>query len=66
MEYVAGVEAGQRSVAGTGAAELAAELTERSDQPIGWITETDIAAAMSEGRDLNEIRIRDLIASAHT
>lgn len=36
--------------------------SQRSDQPIGWITETDIAVAMSEGRDLNEIRIRDLLA----
>jgi predicted transcriptional regulator len=35
---------------------------QQSDQPIGWITETDIAVAMAQGKDLDEIRIRDLIA----
>jgi predicted transcriptional regulator len=30
--------------------------------PIGCITETDIAAAMAQGKDLNQTRIRDLIA----
>jgi predicted transcriptional regulator len=35
---------------------------QQSDQPIGWITETDIAAAMAQGKDANETRIRDLMA----
>jgi predicted transcriptional regulator len=34
---------------------------QRSNQPIGCITETDIATAMAHGTDLNETRIRDLI-----
>jgi predicted transcriptional regulator len=38
---------------------------QRSNQPIGRITETDIAAAMAQGKDLNETRIRDLIAHGH-
>jgi predicted transcriptional regulator len=38
---------------------------QRSNQPIGCITETDIAAAMAQGKDLNETRIRDLIAHGH-
>jgi CBS domain-containing protein len=49
-----------------GTTALAVLDGQRSDQPIGWITETDIAVAMAAGRDLNVIRIRDLIASAHT
>jgi CBS domain-containing protein len=49
-----------------GTTALAVLDGQRSDQPIGCITETDLAVAMAEGRDLNEIRIRDLIASAHT
>jgi len=38
---------------------------QQSSQPIGCITEPDIAAAMAQGKDLNEIRIRDLIAHRH-
>jgi len=38
---------------------------QRSSQPIGCITETDIAAATAQGRDLNETRIRDLMAHGH-
>jgi CBS domain-containing protein len=30
--------------------------------PIGCITQTDIAAAMAQGKDPNQTRIRDLIA----
>jgi predicted transcriptional regulator len=38
---------------------------QQSNQPMGRITETDIAAAMAQGTDLNETRIRDLIAPRH-
>jgi len=38
---------------------------QRPSQPIGCITETDIAAATAQGRDLNETRIRDLMAHGH-
>lgn len=38
---------------------------QHSDQPIGCITETDIAEAMAHGKDLNETRIRDLIVHSH-
>lgn len=38
---------------------------QQSNQPVGYITETDIAAAMAQGTDLNETRIRDLIAHSH-
>ena len=38
---------------------------QRFNQPIGCITETDIAAAMAQGKDLNETRVRDLIAPGH-
>ena len=47
-----------------GTAELAVLDGQLSNQPIGCITETDIAVAVAEGKDLNEIRIRDLIAHA--
>ena len=33
----------------------------QSDQPIGCITETDIAEATAHGKNPNETRIRDLI-----
>jgi CBS domain-containing protein len=49
-----------------GTTALAVLDGERSDQPIGCITETDIAVAIAQGKDLNETRIRDLIARAHT
>ena len=35
------------------------------DQPIGCITETDIADAMAHGKDPEETRIRDLIFPNH-
>ena len=34
---------------------------QQSNQPIGCITETDIAEAMARGKDPNETRIRELI-----
>ena len=48
-----------------GTTALAVLDGQRSNQPIGCITETDIAAAMAQGKDLNETRIRDLIAHGH-
>jgi predicted transcriptional regulator len=45
-----------------GTTALAVLDGQRSDRPIGCITETDIAAAMAQGKDLNQTRIRDLIA----
>ena len=45
-----------------GTSVLAVLDGQRSSQPIGCITETDIAAATAQGKDLNETRIRDLIA----
>ena len=38
---------------------------QQSNRPIGCVTETDIAEAMAQGTDLNETRIRDLIAHSH-
>ena len=35
---------------------------QQSNEPIGCVTETDVAAALTQGKDLNETRIRDLIA----
>ena len=48
-----------------GTTALAVLDGQRSNQPVGCITETDIAVAMAQGKDLNEIRIRDLIAHGH-
>ena len=48
-----------------GTTALAVLDGQRSNQPIGCITETDIAEAMARGKDLNEIRIRDLMAGGH-
>src|SRR5262252_3940433 len=45
-----------------GTTTLAVLDGQRSNLPIWRITETDIAAAMAQGKDLNETRIRDLIA----
>ena len=45
-----------------GTTALAVLDGQQSSQPIGCITETDIAVAVAAGKDLNEIRIRDLIA----
>ena len=38
---------------------------QRSDQPIGCITETDIAEAIADGTDVNETRVRDLLVPSH-
>lgn len=48
-----------------GTTALAVLDGQHSDQQIGCITETEIAAAMAQGQDLNETRIRDLIAHGH-
>jgi len=45
--------------------ELAVLGGQQSNQQIGCITETDIAEATAQGEDLNEIRIRDLVAHRH-
>jgi len=44
-----------------GTTALAVLDGQQSNQPIGCITETDIAEATAHGMDLNETRIRDLI-----
>jgi predicted transcriptional regulator len=44
-----------------GTTALAVLDGQRPNQPIGCITETDIAEAMAHGKDLNETRIRELI-----
>ena len=38
---------------------------QQSNQPIGCITETDIAEAIAHGKDPNETRVRDLIVPSH-
>jgi hypothetical protein len=48
-----------------GTTTLAVLDGQRSNLPIWCITETDIAAAMAQGQDLNETRIRDLMAHGH-
>ena len=48
-----------------GTTALAVLDGQRSNQPIGCITETEIATAMAQGQDLNETRIRDLMAHGH-
>jgi CBS domain-containing protein len=37
-----------------------------SRQPIGIITETDIVALVADGKDVNDIRVRDLMTSRPT
>lgn len=49
-----------------GTTALAVLDGQRSNQPIGCITDTDIAAAMAQGKDLNQTRIRDLIPHGQT
>ena len=39
---------------------------EQDRRPLGLITETDIVRAVADGRDVNEVRIHDLIASDPT
>ena len=48
-----------------GTSALAVLDGQRSDQPIGCITETDIAEATAGGMDPNETRVRDLIVPSH-
>jgi CBS domain-containing protein len=48
-----------------GTTALAVLNSQRSDQPIGYITETDIAAATADGTDPNEARVRDLLVPSH-
>ena len=48
-----------------GVTALPVEDGQHSDQPIGCITETDIAEAMAHGKDPDETRIRDLIVPSH-
>jgi predicted transcriptional regulator len=48
-----------------GTTALAVLDGQRSNQPIGCITENDIAEAMAHGKDMDETRIRDLIAHSH-
>ena len=48
-----------------GTTALAVLDGQQSDQPIGCITETDIAEAMAHGKDLNQTRIRDLIVHSY-
>ena len=38
-------------------------LNPQTDQPVGIITETDIAHAVADGKDLNELRIHDLMTA---
>ncbi|HUK69128.1 MAG TPA: CBS domain-containing protein [Streptosporangiaceae bacterium] len=48
-----------------GTTALAVLDGQRSDQPIGCITETDIAEAIAGGHDPNQTRVRDLIVTSH-
>jgi CBS domain-containing protein len=36
-------------------------LDTQTDQPVGIITEADIAHAVADGKDVNDVRIRDLM-----
>ena len=48
-----------------GTTALAVLDGQQSNQLVGCITETDIAEAMAQGKDMNEARIRDLIIASH-
>jgi len=37
-----------------------------TDQPIGIITEADVAHAVADGKDVNEVRIRDVMTTRPT
>ena len=39
--------------------------SQHADQPIGCITQADIAEAMAHGKDPEDTRIRDLIVPSH-
>jgi CBS domain-containing protein len=41
-------------------------LDSQTDQPIGIITEADIAHAVADGKDVNEVRIHDLMTMRPT
>jgi CBS domain-containing protein len=41
-------------------------VSEWSDQPLGIITETDIAHAVADGKDLNSVRIHELMTTRPT
>ena len=41
-------------------------LDSQTDQPIGIVTEADIAHAVADGRDVNEVRIHDLMTERPT
>ena len=38
-------------------------LNAQTDRPIGIVTEADIAHAVADGKDVNDVRIRDLMTS---
>lgn len=38
----------------------------QTDQPIGIITDTDVAHAVADGKDVNDVRIRDLMTQSPT
>ena len=61
-DHVAAAEYLMKHAGTTALAVLDGQLP---NQPIGCITETDIAEAMAQGKDLNETRIRDLIVHSH-
>jgi CBS domain-containing protein len=46
-----------------GASALVILDTEQDKLPLGLITEADIVAAVAEGKDVNDVRIRDLMTS---
>jgi CBS domain-containing protein len=41
-------------------------LDEWTDQPVGIVTETDIAHAVADGKDLSSVRIQDLMTTRPT
>jgi CBS domain-containing protein len=41
-------------------------LDSQTDQPIGIVTEADIAHAVADGKDVNEVRIHDLMTERPT
>lgn len=59
------VAAAQYLMKHAGATALPVLNSQRSDQPIGCITETDIADAVAHGTDVNETRVRDLLVPSH-
>src|SRR5690348_15448627 len=46
-----------------GASALVILDTEQDKLPLGLITEADIVAAVADGKDVNDVRIRDLMTS---